>query len=87
MEIHAYPGPENLTVLFRDVTERHRMVQALEEAHAAGGLAGHGSPRRTPIRWCAHRRKVRPFTAIRRPLKTGSGCATSVNLSLIRSEH
>ena len=33
MEIHAYPGPENMTVLFRDVTERHRMVQALQEAH------------------------------------------------------
>jgi PAS domain S-box-containing protein len=33
MEMHAYPGRENLTVLFRDVTERHRMVQALDEAH------------------------------------------------------
>jgi PAS domain S-box-containing protein len=33
MEIHAYPGRENLTVLFRNVTERHRMVQALREAH------------------------------------------------------
>ncbi len=24
MEIHAYPGPENMTVLFRDITERRR---------------------------------------------------------------
>ena len=33
MEVHAYPGPENLTVLFRDITERHRLAQALEKAH------------------------------------------------------
>ncbi|MCE5263812.1 MAG: PAS domain-containing protein [Deltaproteobacteria bacterium] len=33
MEIHAYPGPESLTVLFRNVTERYRMVEALQEAH------------------------------------------------------
>ncbi len=33
MEIHAYPGPENMTILFRDVTERNRMVAALHEAH------------------------------------------------------
>jgi len=33
MEIHAYPGPENITVLFRDVTERNRMAAALREAH------------------------------------------------------
>jgi PAS domain S-box-containing protein len=32
MEIHAYPGPGNMTVLFRDVTERNRMVAALQEA-------------------------------------------------------
>jgi PAS domain S-box-containing protein len=33
MEIHAYPGQANLTVLFRNVTDRHKMVQALQEAH------------------------------------------------------
>jgi two-component system CheB/CheR fusion protein len=33
MEIHAYPGPDNMTVLFRDVTERNRMVAALRESH------------------------------------------------------
>jgi PAS domain S-box-containing protein len=33
LEIHAYPGPENLTVLFRDITERHRLTTALREAH------------------------------------------------------
>ena len=32
VEIHAYPGPENLTVLFRDATERLRMQQALRES-------------------------------------------------------
>ena len=32
MEIHAYPGPDNLTVLFRDVTERNRLAAALQEA-------------------------------------------------------
>jgi PAS domain S-box-containing protein len=29
MSIHAYPGPENLTVIFRDVTERRRAEEAL----------------------------------------------------------
>ena len=33
MELHAYPGPDNMTILFRDVTERNRMVAALREAH------------------------------------------------------
>ena len=33
MEIHAYPGQENLTVLFRDVTERCRMAEELRAAH------------------------------------------------------
>jgi len=33
LEIHAYPGPENLTVLFRDITEKHRMEKALRDAH------------------------------------------------------
>ncbi len=33
MEVHAYPGRENLTVLFRDITERHQMQQALDKAH------------------------------------------------------
>ena len=32
VEIHAYPGPENLTVLFRDITERLQMQQALRES-------------------------------------------------------
>lgn len=32
MELHAYPGRESLTVLFRDATERHRMVRELDEA-------------------------------------------------------
>jgi two-component system, chemotaxis family, CheB/CheR fusion protein len=32
MEVHAYPGPENVTVLFRDVTERIRMQDALKES-------------------------------------------------------
>lgn len=32
VEMHAYPGPGNLTVLFRDVTERKRMELALEAA-------------------------------------------------------
>ncbi len=31
VEIHAYPGPGNLTVLFRDVTEQRRMEEALRE--------------------------------------------------------
>jgi PAS domain S-box-containing protein len=29
VELHAYPGPDGLTVLFRDVTERHRIEAAL----------------------------------------------------------
>ena len=33
MELHAYPGPDNMTILFRDVTERNRMAAALREAH------------------------------------------------------
>ena len=33
MEVHAYPGRDNLTVLFRNVTDRYRMAQALEQAH------------------------------------------------------
>ncbi len=33
LEIHAYPSPENLTVLFRDITEKHLMATALREAH------------------------------------------------------
>jgi two-component system CheB/CheR fusion protein len=32
-EVHAYPGPDNMTVLLRDVTERNRMAAALREAH------------------------------------------------------
>jgi two-component system CheB/CheR fusion protein len=33
MEIHAYPGRENLTVLFRDITERRRLEEELRTAH------------------------------------------------------
>jgi PAS domain S-box-containing protein len=33
LEIHAYPGPDNMTVLFRDVSERNRMAAALRRAH------------------------------------------------------
>ena len=33
MEAQVYPSPTGLTVLFRDVTERHRLSKALEEAH------------------------------------------------------
>ncbi len=32
MEIHAYPGPEYMTVIFRDITERTRMQAALRES-------------------------------------------------------
>jgi PAS domain S-box-containing protein len=32
MEVHAYPGPDAITVLFRDVTERIRMQAALAES-------------------------------------------------------
>jgi PAS domain S-box-containing protein len=32
LEIHAYPGRDNLTILFRDVTEKNRMVTALRES-------------------------------------------------------
>ncbi|RPI23458.1 MAG: PAS domain S-box protein [Acidobacteria bacterium] len=32
VEIHAYPGPDNLTVLFRDVTERKRTEEALQRS-------------------------------------------------------
>ena len=32
LEVHAYPGRENLTVLFRDVTERKRAEGALHDA-------------------------------------------------------
>jgi PAS domain S-box-containing protein len=31
MEVHAYPGPENVTIIFRDVTERIRTQAALED--------------------------------------------------------
>jgi PAS domain S-box-containing protein len=31
VEIHAYPGLDNMTVLFRDVTERKQMEEALHE--------------------------------------------------------
>jgi len=31
VEIHAYPGQENITILFRDVTERIRMEEALQQ--------------------------------------------------------
>ena len=33
LETHVYPGPGGLTVLFRDVTQRHRLSKALEESH------------------------------------------------------
>ena len=33
LEVHVYPGPENLTVLFRDVTERKQAEIELREAH------------------------------------------------------
>ena len=33
VEIHAYPGRENLTVLFRDITERCRLEEELRAAH------------------------------------------------------
>lgn len=33
MEIYAYPGADNLVVLFRDVTQRHYLAHALKEAH------------------------------------------------------
>jgi two-component system, chemotaxis family, CheB/CheR fusion protein len=32
MEVHAYPGPESMTVLFRDVSERIRMQASLRES-------------------------------------------------------
>ena len=32
MEVHAYPSAENLTVLFRDITEKHRLETALRVA-------------------------------------------------------
>ncbi len=32
VEIYAYPGPDNLTVLFRDVTERKRTEEALQRS-------------------------------------------------------
>jgi PAS domain S-box-containing protein len=35
LEIYAYPGSDNLTVLFRDVTEKNRMVTALRESEEA----------------------------------------------------
>jgi len=35
LEIHAYPGSDNLTVLFLDVTEKNRMVTALRESQEA----------------------------------------------------
>ncbi len=35
LEIHAYPGSDNLTVLFLDVTEKNRMVAALRESQEA----------------------------------------------------
>ena len=67
MEIHAYPGPENLTVLFRDITEKHRMATALREAHEKGGVAG-AFPEENPNPVM----RVRPmgvfFTAIRHRL-------------------
>jgi PAS domain S-box-containing protein len=34
LEIHAYPGPENLTVLFHDVTERSRLQASLQRSEA-----------------------------------------------------
>jgi len=39
LEIHAYPGSDNLTILFRDVTEQNRMVAALRESQEALRLA------------------------------------------------
>jgi two-component system, chemotaxis family, CheB/CheR fusion protein len=39
LEIHAYPGSDNLTILFRDVTEQNRMVEALRESQEALQLA------------------------------------------------
>jgi two-component system, chemotaxis family, CheB/CheR fusion protein len=35
LEIHAYPGSDNLTILFLDVTEQQRMVTALHENREA----------------------------------------------------
>ena len=32
LEVHAYPGPDNVTVLFRDVSERIKMQNALRES-------------------------------------------------------
>ncbi|HUH65365.1 MAG TPA: PAS domain-containing protein [Syntrophales bacterium] len=29
LEVHAYPGPENLTILFRDITERRRTEEEI----------------------------------------------------------
>jgi PAS domain S-box-containing protein len=33
LEIFAYPGPENMTVLFRDITEKNRQAKELAEYH------------------------------------------------------
>ncbi|MGA2108529.1 MAG: PocR ligand-binding domain-containing protein, partial [Syntrophorhabdales bacterium] len=32
LEVHAYPGPDNVTVIFRDVSERIKMQNALRES-------------------------------------------------------
>jgi PAS domain S-box-containing protein len=39
LEIHAYPGNEILTILFRDVTEKNRLVAALRESEDSLRLA------------------------------------------------
>ncbi|HPS78969.1 MAG TPA: PAS domain-containing protein, partial [Thermoanaerobaculaceae bacterium] len=33
LEFHVYPGPDNMTILFRDISERIRLATALREAH------------------------------------------------------
>jgi len=33
LEVYVYPGMDNLTILFRDITERDRMAEALHKAH------------------------------------------------------
>ena len=66
METHAYPSSEGLTILFRDVTERHRMAAAL--THALDEPSGwRASRRRTPVPSFECRRTGRSPTGTRPP--------------------
>jgi two-component system, chemotaxis family, CheB/CheR fusion protein len=39
MDVHAYPGPDNMTILFQDVTEEHRLEAALRQSEERLRLA------------------------------------------------